>query len=144
MADEMYAGIGKRILAYFFDSVILGVAAIPVAFIGLQALPPRTAAPLLQVLFAVIMFAYFIYFEGRSGQTPGKSVMNIAVRKENDEPMTIGAAAVRNVLRVVDGLFLYLVGIVVIALSDDSQRIGDMIADTVVVKTGPWEEEPPT
>jgi uncharacterized RDD family membrane protein YckC len=46
-------------------------------------------------------------------------------------------ALIRNVLRLVDGLpFLYLVGIITIAASKKKQRLGDMAAGTLVVRTG--------
>lgn len=129
-----YAGLGSRILAYIVDSLLLGVVALVFAFVLFQV-APATNRVVIQLIFFAVTLAYFIYFEGSSGQTPGKSAVNIAVVTENNEPMTYGTATVRNVLRIVDGLFLYLVGIAVIALSDDNQRIGDMIASTVVVKT---------
>lgn len=136
MTDDRYAGLGKRILAFLLDGIILGAVGIIFAYTGFAVLPEKHV-PVLQLGLGIIIFGYFVYFEGRSGQTLGKRGLGIAVVKENDAPMTYGAAAIRNILRIVDGQFLYLIGIAVIALSEDNQRIGDMLADTVVVKTGP-------
>ena len=42
---------------------------------------------------------------------------------------------IRNLLRIVDGLpAFYIVGIVCIALTPNKQRVGDMAANTLVVK----------
>jgi len=40
----------------------------------------------------------------------------------------------RNILRIIDGLFAYLIGAVLIWRSDKQQRLGDSYAMTVVVK----------
>jgi uncharacterized RDD family membrane protein YckC len=40
----------------------------------------------------------------------------------------------RNILRVIDGFFAYLIGAILIWRSDKQQRLGDTIAKTVVVK----------
>ncbi|MDG5776223.1 RDD family protein [Haloarculaceae archaeon H-GB2-1] len=45
------------------------------------------------------------------------------------------ACLVRNMLRPVDGLFFYGVGFVVAQVSDRRQRIGDVLAGTVVMQT---------
>jgi len=44
------------------------------------------------------------------------------------------AAAVRTVLRTVDGFFSYLVASVAVLASRNNQRIGDMAARTLVVR----------
>lgn len=135
MTDDQYAGIGARVLAYLIDSGILVMIGIVVG-IGAQVLPPGRTALILQVgIMAAVTFGYFTYLEGRTGQTVGKQVMDITVVTETDAPMTYTAAAIRNLLRAVDGMVFYIVGIVIIALSEDDQRIGDMIASTLVVPT---------
>jgi uncharacterized RDD family membrane protein YckC len=54
--------------------------------------------------------------------------------KDTGDPIDGSAAAVRNILRLVDVLpGLYLVGLVVILISDEQQRLGDMLGDTHVV-----------
>ena len=45
------------------------------------------------------------------------------------------AAAARTLLRLVDGLFSYAVAFVVALASDKRQRLGDMAAHTLVVRT---------
>ncbi len=73
--------------------------------------------------------------EGHYGQTVGKMAVKIKVVKEADgSPIDYGEAAVRMILRVIDGLFVYLVGAILIWSSDEKQRLGDRVAHTVVVK----------
>ena len=45
-----------------------------------------------------------------------------------------GRAFLRNILRFIDGFFNYLVGILIIAFTDNQQRVGDMAARTIVIK----------
>jgi uncharacterized RDD family membrane protein YckC len=56
------------------------------------------------------------------------------VALETGEPIDWQASTVRNVLRLIDGLVFYLVGMIVIWLSDKQQRLGDRLAGTVVAR----------
>ena len=71
--------------------------------------------------------------EGRWGITPGKWLARIRVLGTELAPCGFGRALVRNLLKVADGFFNYLVGILFAALSENWQRVGDMAARTVVV-----------
>jgi uncharacterized RDD family membrane protein YckC len=46
----------------------------------------------------------------------------------------VRAAAIRSVLRLVDGLFSYLVAFIAVLASAKNQRLGDMAAHTLVVR----------
>jgi uncharacterized RDD family membrane protein YckC len=83
----------------------------------------------------LLWLVYFTYFEGTSGQTIGKSLTHLKVVKEDGSKCDFGSAFVRNILRIVDHLpFLYILGIILIAATDKRQRLGDMLAKTIVVK----------
>ncbi|WP_458187789.1 RDD family protein [Haladaptatus sp. NG-WS-4] len=56
------------------------------------------------------------------------------VVKRNGNPCTIGASIIRNALRTVCGIAYYAVTLVAMLVNDDRQRIGDLAADTVVVR----------
>jgi uncharacterized RDD family membrane protein YckC len=84
------------------------------------------------------MLSYFFLLEGFwDGYTVGKKVFGIKVVKETGEACTIGASIVRNLLRIIDGFFYYVVGFIFMAMSDKRQRLGDRIAGTVVVTDTP-------
>ncbi|WP_435144775.1 RDD family protein [Halobaculum sp. P14] len=137
--------IGARILAFIIDSVLIGVVSFVLLLVfgalgaGLGGEEGAAGAVLLLApLFIVLQYGYFIYLEGDRGQTFGKQLLDIVVVKEDGSDCDFGAAAVRNILRIVDQLGIlvpYLVGLILIFLTDDHQRIGDLVADTVVVKT---------
>ncbi|MGZ4870108.1 MAG: RDD family protein [Halobacteriota archaeon] len=87
------------------------------------------------LIVLVIYFLYFTLLEGHGGQTVGKTAVNIKVVREADGlPIDYGEAAVRTLLRIIDGLFAYLIGAILIWSSDKKQRLGDRVAHTVVVK----------
>ncbi|MDD1721756.1 MAG: RDD family protein, partial [Euryarchaeota archaeon] len=67
-------------------------------------------------------------------QTLGKWFVKIKVVKENGAPINYTEAAIRTVLRIIDGLIDYLIGAILIWTSDKRQRLGDRLAHTVVVQ----------
>ncbi len=121
-----------RIGAFLLDVILLGFA------LGLLVVITSVISDTLALLFtslsALIFFAYFIYMEGTYGQTLGKRVLGIVVVMEDGSPCDMKASAIRNLLRIVDGLFGYLVGLLAILLTDDDQRVGDLLGDTVVAR----------
>ncbi|MFB6227435.1 MAG: RDD family protein [Halobacteriales archaeon] len=61
--------------------------------------------------------------------------MSIQVRGGDGSTPSLRSSVVRNVARLVDWLpFLYAVGIVVLALSDRNERLGDRLGNTAVVR----------
>lgn len=133
--------LGKRIVALIVDAVIIGVVTAVISLI--LALASARFAGLGGLLGGIITFAYFIYMEGAYGQTIGKKLMNIVVVTEAGGDCDMTDSAIRNVLRVVDGLFAYLVGLVVIILTEENQRIGDIVGDTLVVEVAADSAEAP-
>ncbi|WP_418281466.1 RDD family protein [Halorubrum sp. DTA98] len=121
-----------RIGAFIIDIVLVGIALGIV--VGAISLVSDTLGVLFAGLSTIAFFAYFIYMEGTYGQTIGKRLLGIVVITEDGGDCDMRAAAIRNVLRIVDGAFGYLVGLVVILLTDDDQRVGDLVGDTVVAR----------
>lgn len=145
MADN--ADVINRVVAIIIDSIILGVVMMILALpLGFQAMmmqsfsDPMAAMSLwattgiLSLIGIVITFGYFVYFEGTAGQTIGKKIVNIKVVREDGKPMTYMEALIRTILRVVDSMGLYLLGLIIILVSEKQQRLGDMAAKTLVVK----------
>ena len=52
---------------------------------------------------------------------------------QEETPISFYAALVRNLMLAIDGFLMYLVGVVAMNRSDKSQRLGDRLAQTVVV-----------
>jgi uncharacterized RDD family membrane protein YckC len=145
MAD--YASVGSRIVAILLDHLILGIFAAIIALpLGLRAalfsLPVRGPAGLMRgavlaplgALNFLLWLLYFTYLESSSGQTLGKRIMGIKVVKESGEQLTPIDAFIRTILRIIDGFVLYLIGFMLIVVSEKKQRLGDMAVGSIVVK----------
>ena len=71
--------------------------------------------------------------EAACGATLGKVLVGIRIVRTTQRG-ALAACAVRNLLRIVDGLGLYVVGAAVAFCSDARQRVGDICAHTAVVE----------
>jgi uncharacterized RDD family membrane protein YckC len=143
------AGLGIRFGAAILDLIVLAVLElviiIPLGLIawgfGVSASAPAWVLGILFGPVVLVMISlwliYFTFFESTSGQTPGKRAVGIRVIDVNTgRAPSLGRALLRNLLRIVDWLpALYLVGFVVALLTSRKQRLGDLIAETVVVRT---------
>ena len=136
--------IPARIGAFLIDTILIGIVTFVIALVlsligfgsGSDVLGAIVGLVLIPIVL-VIQFGYFIYFEAESGQTPGKRLLNLVVVTETGEGLSYRDSAIRNLLRIVDGLGIvipYLVALVLILLTDENQRLGDIVADTVVVR----------
>jgi uncharacterized RDD family membrane protein YckC len=127
------AGLPARFYAFLLDwlvrLVILYGFAIVARFLGGMGI-----AFWIVLLFLLEWF-YPIAFElGRSGATPGKKVLGLKVVMDNGLPITPAASFTRNLLRAADFLpFGYGFAIVSMLLRQDSKRLGDIGAATLVV-----------
>src|SRR5512134_3895459 len=127
------AGLSARFYAFVIDLLIrlmIGYAAlIAAAFLGGFGL-----GFWLLFLFLLEWFYPVVFELSRSGATPGKSMVGIKVVMDNGLPVTPAASFTRNLLRVADFMpFLFGAGIVSMLLRQDSKRLGDLAAATVVV-----------
>jgi uncharacterized RDD family membrane protein YckC len=98
--------------------------------------PKWVKAVLILIVFLIIS-GYFAFFEWLwKGQTPGKRWLKLRVIREDGRPVTFWEAAVRNLLRTADMMPapFYSIGLISVFVSLSDQRIGDMVAGTVVVR----------
>ena len=148
------AGPGSRAAAYFIDLLIMFVVC--QVLINLLAVAVRRArsAPWawtselwIAAIATLVSFAlyngYFILLEWLlNGQTPGKRMLHIRVIKQGGYSLRFFDTLLRNLLRVIDFLPLfYGVGLTSLLLTRDSQRVGDLVAGTLVVYQEPVETE---
>ena len=87
------------------------------------------------LIYIVGVFAYYLLLEGYLGQTVGKMLLGIkVVREDNGGVPGLGAAALRTVLRIIDGILFYAVAFVSVLATQKNRRLGDMVANTLVVR----------
>ena len=142
------ASIGNRFLACAIDHAMQAIT-IVLMFIAFTVIgdvstfesrfssaPKWVYAVLIFVLFLIVS-GYFAFFEWIwSGQTPGKRWLKLRVIREDGRPITFFEAAVRNFLRTFDMMPapFYSIGLISVFSSARDQRVGDMVAGTVVVR----------
>ncbi|HVE83350.1 MAG TPA: RDD family protein [Myxococcales bacterium] len=136
--DFVLAGLMGRFLAWCIDLVIVVALAIATGLVlenGFAFLPELGRALWLVVFFA-IDWGYGIATETAwSGQTVGKKALGLRVIQTSGVRIGFLQAVIRNLARVVDRLpLLYLLGAAVAAFSESQQRLGDMLAGTVVIR----------
>ena len=147
------ANVGNRFLAAAIDHLIQ-IGAMVVVLIAAGALSNWRffnsmgvwAAALTVLALFAIYWGYFAFFETIwKGQTPGKRYAGIRVIKESGRPINAFEAIGRNLMRAVDGLpGIYGVGLVCMMCNQQSRRLGDFVAGTVVVHEKPTEDVRPS
>ena len=134
---EDYAGLVQRAVALIIDQIIIGVALVVLIFAGVlsTSMSAGTVVAIMGVQW-VLWLVYFTFFEGSSGQTIGKRFMNIRVISADGSDLSYAQALVRSLLRIVDSLpTLYILGIILVIVTRERQRLGDMVAGSVVIRT---------
>lgn len=142
------ASIGNRFLACAIDHALQFalVLLVSLAFYflmdsfrleGFFKDAPKWLYALLVILTFLIFTSYFIFFEWLwNGQTPGKRWLKLRVIREDGRPITFWEAMVRNLLRIFDMMPapFYSIGLIAVFINGNDQRVGDMVAGTVVVR----------
>jgi len=133
------AGPYVRVIAYLLD-LLIRIGVLIVAGLLLQLMGFifgfNVAQGLNMLLMFVMMFFYYIIFEaGKRGASPGKRVMGLRVVDTSGAPISFGQAFIRNMLRFADGLPppFYGFGLLSTLLTKRFQRLGDLLANTVVI-----------
>lgn len=89
-------------------------------------------ASLLFLSLAAFYHGYFIYFESKNGVTPGKRLFGLKVVTTSGLPLSVWQCVLRDFMRYIDCM-LILPGIISFFSTKRNQRLGDLMADTLVV-----------
>lgn len=128
----------RRALAALVDLAIIAAGICVLAFtFGMVSGDRTTFGGQMNVIFVAWALYYYFAFESGGGQTPGKRLLKLRVVNADGGATTVHEIAVRTVLRLVDGICLYLFGLIVMLVSGQKrQRLGDLAAGTIVVDAG--------
>jgi uncharacterized RDD family membrane protein YckC len=153
--DFDLAGVDRRLFAWLVDFAIR----LSYLWVGAELFTPGSASDTVRLFFMLalilpIMF-YFLLFELlMNGQSPGKKLFKLKVISLNGYKPTYIQYLNRWIFRLIDTGFITIfffgfindwiygtiflaanfVSLVYIMASDKSQRIGDLIANTVVIR----------
>jgi len=133
------AGPITRFLAWIVDAFCLTAASIVLrtVFGTIGILNPDFANAILILVFFLLSVGYPVVTEWYwRGQTIGKRLLRLRVMDVQGLHLQFSQVLIRNILRFIDTLpFLYTVGGIVCFLNRRSQRIGDIAANTIVVRS---------
>ena len=145
------ANVGTRLMAYIIDQIVmygsiillcLGVVLAfreqAVTFVTRMEVDKGlvTALVIILLILFLVQYFYFVFFECvTKGRSPGKALMKLRVISVTGEPETFLMSVVRNFFRIADELPAgNCLGGILVFFSKKSQRLGDKIANTMVVK----------
>jgi uncharacterized RDD family membrane protein YckC len=139
------AGIGSRFIAILVDYLIWGFVFLILGLLAAIIIPAlhffggisaNWAIGIILLIVFLLQWGYFALFEAfGNGRTPGKRVAHIRVIHQSGRGINFVEALARNLVRFVDAApSFYAVGVIAMFLSKRSQRLGDMVAGTLVVR----------
>jgi uncharacterized RDD family membrane protein YckC len=135
--ESELSGLGGRALAYSYDLTIRALISAIILFIAFMYVGRDHHGLFLLAMSFLGTFNFFypILFEAVwAGKTPGKHLAGIRVIKRDGTRISLLDALLRNVMRIADMLPMgYLVGLCVIFFDKQNRRVGDLLADTIVV-----------
>jgi uncharacterized RDD family membrane protein YckC len=136
--DYEPAGLGNRILSTLLDSLFKLGFVFTFALIG-QIITKSIDdfyLSLLGILCFIILGLYDFLFETfMQGQTFGKKIMKIKVVKLDGTQPSVGSYLLRWLIRLLEiDMCGGLIAIISIAVSKNSQRLGDLTAGTTVIQ----------
>jgi uncharacterized RDD family membrane protein YckC len=137
--SQLLAGPVSRFFAWFIDlcciQVILSVLGMIIGFFGIFTFGFALAFYVIGWFVVSIGYGIFLEWTWR-GQTIGKRLFRLRVVDVEGMKLQFNQIVVRNLLRFVDSLpVAYFVGGVTCWLSPKCQRLGDIAANTIVIRS---------
>ncbi len=140
------AGVGYRILATILDGIFIMIYVVIIMLIlGISVSGASDyfsdnyylMIAILILLGLPVLLYHFLSETFMNGQSFGKKIVGIKVVKLDGTQPGIGSYLIRSLLRIIDIQIMNgLVALISVAVSEKSQRLGDMAAGTTVIKLG--------
>ncbi|MDR3252500.1 MAG: RDD family protein [Tannerella sp.] len=134
--EQTPAGIGERIFARIIDYFTMSVYLIGWFYFVTKILDLSDVGDLNILIYALgmlpVVFYSFLWETFNRGRSPGKMVFGTRVVMRDGSTPTLGGYFLRWLLLMVD--VISWMGVVVILLNRNNQRLGDLAAGTVVIK----------
>jgi uncharacterized RDD family membrane protein YckC len=131
--DPLAGVVPRRLLQAAVDQGMIFV----VFFVLLNVAVFTHRKALLWVAFALLLalpFAVHVLLASRSGRTPAMRITGLRIVTTAGTRPRFRAYVIRWLLMVADGALFGLVGLVVIVATPRRQRVGDIVAGTLVVR----------
>lgn len=143
------AGPAVRSIAWIVDLIIFGVIMMIIGItLSIMAIGTgdMTASGIFLLCLFTLSWFYNVFFEmGKKAATPGQRMMGLKVASVSGAPVRLPQSIIRNLLRVIDFMpGFYLFGLTCCLFTHRFQRLGDLVADTVVVYAEPKSDKSAT
>jgi uncharacterized RDD family membrane protein YckC len=140
--ELVVAGLGSRFMSSLVDSALQALLIIPLLILGGAGGSAGVAAA--SLLGFLVVFGYPTVCDALlDGRTVGRRLAGLRLVTTDGDRVGFVAAAVRNILRIVDFMpGMYAVGALAALATARSQRLGDLAAGTLVVRGAPVRTGP--
>ena len=130
------ASIGERLMALIIDYFLIGLYILStITLLSKLSLPSGFSLFFfLCVVYLPILGYSFLCEMFNHGQSFGKKLINIRVVKVDGSTPSIGSYLLRWLLFPIDGPITSSLGLLVVLLNKNNQRLGDLAAGTMVIK----------
>jgi uncharacterized RDD family membrane protein YckC len=135
------ASVGDRVVAAIIDQLIMVGYLIAIIFLYIWLLNLTEGSPLhfpvayFVILFLPLFFYHLLCETFLNGQSFGKKIMKMRVVKLDGSQAGIGSYFLRWILAPIDIYFTYgSVGLITMLINGKGQRLGDLAANTTIVK----------
>jgi uncharacterized RDD family membrane protein YckC len=134
------ANMFQRFMGWLIDTLIRGVYLIVLRYTVGNLQLDQTASYVVYVFFGLLPYTlYFLVLEIiMNGQTPGKLLLNMKVRNMQGGQPSVSQHLIRWLFRVLEAPYFFwngIIPIISIIRSPYDQRLGDVLAGTIVVST---------
>ncbi len=154
MATYKFAGFWRRVVAYTIDNLIINFIFIILTIIFTTAFvfgsiagdshecltdfadPVSITSITLGIgsIYIILFIAYFTYFHGINGRTPGKKLLGLQVLSTEGSLINFGVSFLRAVGYLVSNmLFTFPIGFIWAAFDKKKQAWHDKMAGTVII-----------
>ena len=136
--SQVPASLGERILARIIDYFLLFIYILATSYIlgklNIHAFSGSTFFLLFLFIYLPVLCYSLLCEVFNQGQSAGKKLMNIRVVKADGTTPSLSAYLLRWLLYGIDVTITGGLGVLVILLTKNSQRLGDLAAGTMVIK----------
>lgn len=137
------AGLGERVLGRLIDLaifIVLGI--VSVILFGVASLSNSSVGFYAIIIILAVLFIFYdlVCELAFNGQSVGKMIMKVRVISLSGSQPTLSQYLLRWLFRIIDFSVIFgfgVVAVLAVAFTEKHQRIGDMLAKTIVIKTKP-------
>ncbi len=140
--EQRIASVSDRVFAQLLDWLFLWIYISIVSLIWVSLLVTKSYTTRLETIiltvYALMMLPVILYHPISefffNGASPGKKILKLKVVKEDGSSPSLGDYLIRWLMYLLEGIILPGIGLLCIIFNKKSQRLGDMMAGTMVIK----------